>query len=60
MRFLEAILDRAHEEHREMLVWPGGPFEVNEAQARSGLTCMARRRRGELASHRSRSRHSKR
>ncbi len=63
MRFLEAILDPAHEEHREMLVWHDGPFdpfEVDEAQARSGLKCMARRRRGALASHRSGSRRPKR
>ena len=59
MDFLEAILDPAHDEHRAMLDWYGGPFEpvgFDEARARLGIENMARRRRGPLASHRSGSR----
>ena len=62
MDFLEAILDPAHEEHRAMLDWYGGPFDpsdIDEARARFGLENIARRRRGPLASHRSGSRRSK-
>ena len=61
--FLEAILDPAHEEHRAMLDWYGGPFDpssLDEARARLGMENMARRRRGPLASHRSGSRRAKR
>ena len=63
MDFLEAILDPAHEEHRAMLDWYGGPFDpsgLDEARARFGMENMARRRRGPLASHRSGSRRAKR
>ena len=63
MGFVEAVLDPAHEEHRAMLEWYGGPFDpsgLDEARARLGMENMARRRRGTLASHRSRSRRRKR
>ena len=63
MGFLEAILDPAHEEHRAMLDWYGGPFDpvgFDETRARLALENMARRRRGPLASHRSGSRRAKR
>ena len=63
MDFVEAILDPAHEEHRAMLDWYGGPFDpigFEEARARLGMENMARRRRGPLASHRSESRRQKR
>ena len=63
MDFLEAILDQAHEEHRAMLDWYGGPFDpsgLDEARARFGMENMARRRRGPLASHGSGSRRPKR
>ena len=56
MDFLEPILDPAHEEHRAMHDWYGGPFDpsdLDEARARFGMENMARRRRGPLASHRS-------
>ncbi|MCY3874776.1 MAG: plasmid pRiA4b ORF-3 family protein [Rhodobacteraceae bacterium] len=49
MDFLEAVLDPAHEEHREMLEWYGGPFdpeEFDEARARFGMANIAQRRRG--------------
>ena len=63
MDFLEAMLDPAHEEHRAMLDWYGGPFDpigFDEARARLSMENMARRRRGPLASHRSASRRPKR
>ena len=63
MDFLEAMLDPAHEEHRAMLDWYGGPFDpigFDEARARLSMEDMARRRRGPLASHRSGSRRPKR
>ena len=63
MDFLEAILDPAHEEHRAMLDWCGGPFDpsgLDEARARFGMENMARRRRGPRASHRSGLRRAKR
>ena len=63
MGFLEAVLDPAHEEHRYMVRWYGGPFDpigFDEARARFGMENMARRRRGSLASHRSGLRRSKR
>ena len=63
MDFLEVIGDPAHEEHRAMLDWYGGPFDpvgFDEAWARFGMENMARRRRGSLASHRSGSRRPKR
>ncbi len=63
MDFLEAILDPAHEDHRAMLDWYGGPFDpigFDETRARFGMENMARRRRGPLASHRSGSRRAKR
>ncbi len=44
--FLEAILDPAHEEHRAMLDWYGGPFDpsgFDEARARFGMENMVRR-----------------
>ena len=55
MDFLEAVLDSAHEQHRDMVRWYGGPFDpigLDEKQARFGMENMARRRRGPLASHR--------
>ena len=63
IRFLEAILDLAHEEHRDMVRWYGGPFDpigFDEARTRFGMENMARRRHGPLASHRSGSRRPKR
>ena len=63
MDFLEALLDPAHEQHRDMVRWYGGPFDpigVDEERARFGMENMARRRRGPLASHRTGSRRPKR
>ncbi len=63
MDFLEAILDPAHEEHRAMLDWYGGPFDpigFDEARARPGMENMARRRHGPRASRRRESRRAKR
>ena len=54
MDFLEAALDPADEEHRDMVRWYGGPFNAigfDEARARFDMENMARRRRGPLASH---------
>ena len=59
MDFLEAVLDPAHEQHRDMVSWYGGPFDpigFDEARARFCMENMVRRRRGPLASHRSGSR----
>ena len=63
MDFLEAVLDPAHEQHRDMVRWYGGSFDpigLDEERARFGMENMARRRRGPLASHRSGSRRRKR
>jgi hypothetical protein len=63
MDFLEAVLDPAHEQHRDMVRWYGGPFDpigVDEARARFGMDNTVRRRRGPLSSHRSGSRRRKR
>ena len=63
MDFLEAVLDPAHDEHRAMLDWYGGPFDplgFDDARARFGMDNMARRRRGPLASHKSGPRRPKR
>ena len=63
MDFLEAVLDPAHEQHRDMVRWYGGPFDpigLDEERARFGMENMTRRRRGPLASHRSGSRRPKR
>ena len=63
MDFLEATLDPAHEQHRDMVRWYGGPFDqigFDEERARFGMENMVRRRRGPLASHRSGSRRPKR
>ena len=63
MDFLEAVLDPAHEQHRDMVRWYGGPFDpigFDEARAHFGMENMVRRRRGPLASHRSGSRRRKR
>ena len=63
MDFLEAVLDPAHEQHRDMVRWYGGPFDpigLDEERARFGMENMARRRRGPLASHRTGSRRPKR
>ena len=62
MEFLEAVLDPAHEQHRDMVRWYDGPFDptgLDEERARFGMENMARRRRGPLASHRSGSRRPK-
>ena len=62
MDFLEAVLDPAHEQHRDMVRWYGGPFDpigLDEERARFGMENMARRRRGPLASHRTGSRRPK-
>lgn len=56
MDFIEAILDPAHEEHRRMLQWYGGPFDpadIDEKRVRRILRWFADRRRGPLNSHRS-------
>ena len=53
MDFLEAVLDSAHGQHRDMVRWYGGPFDpigLDEKRARFGMENMARRRRGPLAS----------
>ena len=53
----------AHEQHRDMVHWYGGPFDpigLDEERARFGMENMARRRRGPLASHRTGSRRLKR
>ena len=63
MDFLEAVLDPAHEQHRDMVRWYGGPFDpigFDEERARFCMENMVRRRRGPLASHRSGSRRPKR
>ena len=63
MDFLEAVLDPAHEQHRDMVRWYGGPFDpigLDEERARFGMENMVRRRRGPLTSHRSGSRRRKR
>ena len=63
MDFLETVLDPAHEQHRDMVHWYGGPFDpigLDEERARFGMESMARRRRGPLASHRTGSRRLKR
>ena len=63
MDFLEAVLDPAHEQHRDMVRWHGVPFDpigFDEERARYCMENMARRRRGPLASHRSGSRRRKR
>ena len=63
MDFLEAVLDPAREQHRDMVRWYGGPFDpigVDEERARFGMENMVCRRRGPLASHRSGSRRRKR
>ena len=63
MDFLEAVLDPAHEQHRDMVRWYGGPFDpigFDEERARFCMENMVRRRRGPLASHRSGSRRRKR
>ena len=63
MDFLEAVLDPAHEQHRDMIRWYGGPFDpigFDEERARFCMENMVRRRRGPLASHRSGSRRRKR
>ena len=51
MDFLEAVLDPAHEQHREMVRWYGGPFDpmgFDEERARFCMENMVRRRRGPL------------
>ena len=56
MDFLEAVLDPAHEQHRDMVHWFGGPFDpigVDEEGARFCMEDMVRRWRAPLASHRS-------
>ena len=56
MEFLEAVLDRGHEEHARMLEWHGGPFDfddIDERHIRMVLSMFADRRRGPLMSHRS-------
>ena len=63
MDFLEAVLDPAHEHHRDMVRWYGGPFDpigFDEERARFCMENMVRRRRGPLASHRNGSRRRKR
>ena len=63
MEFLEAVLDPAHEQHRDMVRWYDGPFDpigLDEERARFRMENMARRRRGPLASHRTGSRRPKR
>ena len=63
MDFLEAVLDPAHEQHRDMVRWYGGPFDpigFDEERARFCMENMVRRRRGPLASHRNGSRRRKR
>ena len=63
MEFLEVALGPAHEQHRDMVRWYGGPFDpigLDEGRARFGMENMARRRRGPLASHRTGSRRLKR
>ena len=56
MSFLEAALDPAHEEHRELSEWYGKPYDpadIDEHLVRTHLENIARRRRGALASRRS-------
>ena len=63
MDSLEAVFDTAHEQHRDLVRWYGGPFDpigLDEERARLGMENMARRRRGPLASHRTGSRRPKR
>ena len=58
-RFLEAVLDPAHEEHREMIEWHGkayDPADIDEALVRTRLENVANLRRGAAASHRRRGR----
>ena len=48
-RFLEAVLDPAHEEHREMIEWYGkayDPADIDEALVRTRLENVASLRRG--------------
>lgn len=59
MSFLEAVLDPAHEEQREMVEWYGkryDPADIDERLVRLRLQAIARRRRGGLASRRCRGR----
>ena len=59
MEFLEAVLDRGHEQHARMTEWYGGQFDpedIDETWIRSVLKMYAARRRGPLASHRGGSR----
>ena len=61
--FLEAVLDPAHEQHRDMVRWYGGPFDpfgLDEERAHLCMENMVRRRRGSLASHRNGLRRRKR
>ena len=56
MGFLEAVLDPAHEEHKQMIELYGKPYDpadIDERLVRMGLETIARGRRGALASHRS-------
>ena len=56
MQFLEAVLDRFHEDHSSMIDWYGGPYDpedIDERRVRMLIEDMAARRRGPLASHRS-------
>ena len=49
LEFLGAVLDPAHEMHRETVEWHGGPFDpsgFDAERASLGLARMARRRRG--------------
>ena len=62
MEFLEATLDPFHEEHAAMIEWYGGPFDpedFGERRVRRIVEGMAARRRGPLASHRSRRRRAR-
>ena len=59
MGFLEAVLNPEHQEHERMIEWYGQPFDpgdIDEKTVRLILQDFAARRRGPLASHRSRER----
>ena len=61
-RFLEAMLDPAHEEHREMTRWYGkayDPADIDEGLVRTRLENVASLRRGKRASGRRKSRRSR-
>ncbi|MDE0380525.1 MAG: plasmid pRiA4b ORF-3 family protein [Rhodospirillales bacterium] len=61
-RFLEAVLDPAHEEHRSMIEWSGkayDPADIDEGLVRARMEDVANLRRGARANRRRGGRRSK-